>query len=175
MKKLVIGLGNPILGDDGVGWKVAETVQQSLQMRPGYRLPYRRSNSKTVEHFLPVEVECASLGGLSLMERLLGYEHVILIDSIATGQNPLGKVEVFPLERLPNPMAGHSASPHDVSLLTALQIAANMGADIPQKVDVVAIETNQVYDFSEELSPPVAAAIPHAVKAVFDLITRRKP
>ncbi len=170
MKKLIIGLGNPILGDDGVGWKVAEIVQKSLQAQPGYRLPYRPSNSKTIEHLSPVEVECASLGGLSLMERLLGYEHVILIDSLTTGQNPIGSVQVFPLEKLPHPMAGHSASPHDVSLLTALQIAANIGANVPLKIDVVAIEAQNVYDFSEALTPAVAAAVPVAVEQVLLLL-----
>jgi hydrogenase maturation protease len=170
MKKLVIGLGNPILGDDGVGWKVAETVRERLDANPGYRIPYRPINSKTVQHLAPVDVECASLGGLSLMERLLGYEHVILIDSMETGQSPVGSVSVFPLEALSDPMSGHSASTHDATLLTALRTAEHLGAEIPQKVDVIAIEAQSVYDFSEELSPPVAAAVPGAVQAVFDLL-----
>ncbi|GAB4503122.1 MAG: hydrogenase maturation protease [Anaerolineales bacterium] len=164
MKKLVIGLGNPILGDDGIGWKVAERVQQSLPTS----LTCQASNRQG--HLQTVEVECASLGGLSLMERLLGYEHVILVDSIATGQNPIGSVEVFPLERLSNPMAGHSASPHDVSLLTALKIAVSLGANIPKKIDVVAIETQNLYEFSEELTPPVAAAVPIAAEKVLQLL-----
>lgn len=170
MKTLVIGLGNPILGDDGVGWKVAESVQERLDTKPGYRLPYRPLHSKTVQHLSSVDVEFASLGGLSLMERLLGYEQVILIDAIETGQNPIGSVSTFPLTSLMNPMAGHSASTHDVTLLTALQTAEYLGEKTPKKVDVVAIEAQNVYDFSEELSPPVAAAVPEAVQAVFKLL-----
>ncbi|MFZ5910775.1 MAG: hydrogenase maturation protease [Chloroflexota bacterium] len=170
MKKLVIGLGNPILGDDGVGWKVAETVQEHLAANPGYRLPYRPINSKTVQHLTPVDVECAALGGLSLMERLLGYEHVILIDSMETGQSPVGSVSVFPLASLPDPMAGHSASAHDATLVTALRAAEQLGAGVPRQVDIVAIEAQNVYDFSETLTPPVEAAIPVAVEAVFKLL-----
>ena len=170
MKTLIVGLGNPILGDDGVGWKVAESVQEHLNTDSRYHLPYRPIDSKTVQHFSAVEVDCLALGGLNLMERLLGYERVILVDSMETGQSPVGSVSVFPLASLQDPMAGHSASTHDTSLITALKTAEVIGADIPRQVDVVAIEAQNVYDFSEELSPPVAEAVPEAVQAVLDLL-----
>ena len=153
MKTLVIGLGNPILGDDGVGWAVASVVSKQLPVTSQ-----------------PVEVDCLSLGGLSLMERMLGYDRVILVDSMETGQSPVGSVRTFPLASLPDPMSGHSASAHDTSLMTALKTAERIGADTPKQIDVVVIETQNVYDFSEELSPPVAAAIPEAVQVVFDLL-----
>ena len=93
MSTLVLGLGNPILGDDGVGWKVAEQIQSQ------------------VETFtMPVDVEFASLGGLSLMERMLGYSRVILVDCLETGSAPVGTVRVLLLDELEDPMAGHSAS-----------------------------------------------------------------
>ncbi len=157
MKTLLVGLGNPILGDDGVGWKVIEQVQANLENRA-----------------LNVDLDCLSLGGLSLMERMIGYERVILVDALATGQNPAGSVRVIPLEALPNPSVGHSASAHDVSLLTALQTAKSMGLPVPQNVEVVAIETDRVYDFSEELSPAVAAAVPLACQFVLDLLEKEK-
>lgn len=152
MKTLIIGLGNPILGDDGVGWKVAEELS----------LVVGRQSS--------VEVDTAALGGLSLMERLLGYDRVVLVDSMETGYSPVGSVRTFPLASLPDPMAGHSASAHDTSLITALKTAESIGAHIPKRVDVVAVEAQNVYDFSEELSPPVADAVPKAVEAVLDLL-----
>lgn len=150
---LVIGLGNPILGDDGVGWRVVQDLRPRLGNRGA-----------------EVETDCASLGGLSLMERMLGYWRVILVDSMQTGQVAVGTVRVFLLEGLPDPSAGHSASAHDTSLLTALQAARAMGADVPGRVDVVAIEAEPTYDFSEELSPPVAGAVRAAVQAVLDLL-----
>lgn len=152
IRTLVIGLGNPILGDDGVGWKVAENLSSVVDLRSS------------------VEIDTAALGGLSLMERLLGYERVILVDSMETGQGPVGSVRTFPLASLPDPMAGHSSSAHDTSLVTALKTAESVGADIPKRVDVVAVEAQNVYNFSEELSPPVAAAVPEAVQAVLDLL-----
>lgn len=167
-KTLVVGLGNPILGDDGVGWKIAEEVKAHLPS-PRLRLLSPNGRGDGGEEST-VEVDCLSLGGLSLMERVLGYERVVLVDSMETGQFPVGSVRSFPLDSLPDPMAGHSASAHDTSLITALKTAESLGADIPEQVDVVAVEAQNVYDFSEELSPPVAAAVPEAVQVVFDLL-----
>jgi hydrogenase maturation protease len=172
---LVIGLGNPILGDDGVGWKVAEEIRQRLKSDPRYQFSYRPFGSKTILHFSPVEVDCLSLGGLSLMERMLGYRRVVIVDSMETGQSPAGTVKVFPLASLADPMAGHSASIHDASLLTALRTAEAMGMSIPKSVEIVAIEAENVYDFTEELSPAVAEAVPLATQAIMDLLSKEEP
>jgi hydrogenase maturation protease len=155
MKTLIVGLGNPILGDDGVGWKVAEEV--------GRRLPKSTLTSE-------VSVECVSLGGLSLMEHLIGYQHAIVIDAIGTGQHPIGTAYYFRLDDLYDPTSGHTTAAHDVSLMTAIQIGRSLGAALPERIDVVAIESPYVYDFSEELTPPVAAAVPQAAEIVMDLL-----
>ena len=162
MKTLIIGLGNPILGDDGVGWVVAEQV--------GKTLADRRSSTADQPS---IEVDCASLGGLSLMERLTDSERVILVDAIFTGKQPAGTVSQFSLNDLPDLGAGHSASAHDTSLHNALQIGRGMDILLPsdENVLIVAIEADRVYDFSQELSPAVAASVPIAVKTVFDLLS----
>ena len=148
-KTLIVGLGNPILGDDGIGWRVAEEVQA--------RAP-------------EFEVEFLSLGGLSLMERLIGYERVIIIDSIQNRAGQIGEVYRFPLEALPDLSAGHTTAIHDTSLQTALQLGRSMGAELPDEVMVVGVEARRVYDFSEELTPAVAAAIPEATRAVLEIL-----
>src|SRR5512146_333699 len=102
MKTLVIGLGNPILGDDGVGWVVAERVKKAVE-----------SQMHSTGDGLDAEVDFVSLGGLSLMERLTDEERVILVDSIYTGRKPIGTVSQFSLDSLPDLSAGHSASAHD--------------------------------------------------------------
>jgi hydrogenase maturation protease len=148
-KTLVVGLGNPILGDDGIGWRVAEQVRA--------RAPQ-------------FEVEFLALGGLSLMERLIGYDRVIIIDAIHTRDGRIGDVACFSLDALPDLSAGHTTAVHDTSLQTALQLGRSMGAELPEEVIVVGVEARRVYDFSEELSPDVAAAIPAATQAVLDLL-----
>jgi hydrogenase maturation protease len=154
MKTIIAGLGNPLLGDDGVGWKVAQEVKQRLD------------DGSTVV------VECYSLSGLSLMEQLIGYDRVILIDSLNTGRHEQGEVVTFTLNTLEDLTYGHSASAHDASLKTALGVGRSMGEALPadNEIHVVAIEARHVYDFSEELSLEVAASVPVAVQKVLDLL-----
>ncbi len=158
MKTLIIGLGNPILGDDGVGWKIAQDVERQL---PSSGLD---PSSVAVESF--------ALAGISLMEQMVGYERVILIDSLNTGQHPQGAVVTFNLAELADLTYGHSASAHDLSLKKALIMGRSMGASLPddENVQVVAIEAEHIYDFGETLTPPVQAAVPSAVQEVFRLL-----
>jgi hydrogenase maturation protease len=158
MKTLIIGLGNPILGDDGVGWKIAQEVERQL--------------SSTVHRPPSIVVECFSLAGISLMEQIIGYERVILIDSLNTGKHPQGTVVTFSLDELADLTYGHSASAHDLSLKNALVMGRSMGASLPddKNVQVVAVEAQHVYDFGEALTPKIEAAVPIAVDEVFRLL-----
>jgi hydrogenase maturation protease len=158
MKTLVVGLGNPILGDDGVGWKVAEAVETQLS---NFRAKRPASN---------IDIDCVALGGLSLMERMIGYDRAIVIDSIGSGQHALGEVYQFDLDDLYDPSAGHTTAVHDVSLMTALKMGRSMGAELPRQITVVAVESPYTYDFTEDLTPPVEAAVPVAAQTVIDLL-----
>ena len=62
---LVVGLGNPILTDDGVGVKVAYEVAEAL--------PPELTKSITITE--------ASVGGLRLMEMMIDFHKVIIIDA----------------------------------------------------------------------------------------------
>jgi hydrogenase maturation protease len=146
MKTLVVGLGNPILGDDGVGWKVADEVEKHL--------------AKDV----PVDVTCLSVGGISLMEHLIGYDHAIIVDAFATDA-PVGSISVLRLDQLPNYSAFHTTSSHDTSLQNAMELGRTMGAHLPEDVMIVGVATKPVFDFSEELSAPVARVV-HSVGAI---------
>jgi hydrogenase maturation protease len=155
MKTLVIGLGNPILGDDGVGWKVAEEVERLCPTSP----------------VAPdIEVDYLSLGGLSLMERLIGSDRAIIIDAISLEGAREGQVVVFSLDELPDRSAGHITAAHDTSLPTAIAVGRSMGAHLPDEVMVVGIQAYNLFEFSEELSPPIAAAVPEAAQRVMRLL-----
>lgn len=165
MQTLIVGLGNPILGDDGAGWHIAERVAAHL--------PISSSPSSGSDQFhaqSSIQVECLSLGGLSLMEHLIGYDRAILVDAIMTGSMPIGTVTSFPLDELPDIAAGHLGSSHDTTLQNALRVGRTMGAKLPDEITVVAVEAQSVYDFSENLTPPVAQSIPIAVQMVMELI-----
>jgi hydrogenase maturation protease len=152
VKTIVIGLGNPILGDDGVGWQIAQQAQKHSDFPPD------------------IEVDYLALGGISLMERLIGYERVILIDALVTHKNPIGSVLRFPLGQLPNRTIGHMSSSHDTTLQNALQVGQDLGVQLPNEITIVAVEAQDVFVFSEQLSPEVAAAVPKAVQIVMDLL-----
>jgi hydrogenase maturation protease len=151
MKTIVIGLGNPILGDDGVGWVITEEVRRQLTPGSG------------------VDVNCLSLGGLSLMEHLIGYERAILVDAFVSNEQA-GSIIVSKLDELPNYSAFHLTSAHDMSLQNALELGRQMGAILPQDVVVVGISAKHIYDFGEELSPPGADAVPKAAQIVVNLL-----
>jgi len=152
---LIIGLGNPILGDDGVGWCVADAVEARMGAgRAGVR------------------VERAALGGLALMERLVGAHRAILIDAMDTGTAPIGTVTSLALEDVSTRPAGHLDSVHDAPLTMALAAGRALGADLPTDVAVVAVEARRIDTFDDHLSPAVAAAVPAAVDAVLLLLDR---
>ncbi|MBL8164927.1 MAG: hydrogenase maturation protease [Anaerolineae bacterium] len=150
---LVVGLGNPLLGDDGLGWHIAEQLQRELCGLTG-----------------AIEVDCLSVGGLHLMERLVGYDRVILIDAVFTGQQAVGSLHCLSLDELPDLCCGHLNSSHDVSLRTAFQMGRALGIALPHDVRIVGVEAQRIYDFSEELTPLVVAAVPIAVQTVKDLL-----
>jgi hydrogenase maturation protease len=157
VKTLVVGLGNPILGDDGVGWQIASELQ-NIESIPS-----------------DVTIECMAIGGISLMESLIGYDRAIIIDAIVTHTAPIGSVKYFKLGELPNPSSGHMSSAHDTSLQDALHLGRDLGAYLPDDITVVTVESQKVYDFSETLTPPVANAVPEALKIIRHLLLQSYP
>lgn len=160
MKTIIVGLGNPILGDDGVGWKIAEEVREQLNSLP---TPLQKGEGSEVD------VEFLSLGGISLMEHLIGYERAILVDAVSSDQEN-GSIIVSNLDEMPDYSAFHITSAHDTSLQNALKLGRSMGAKLPKDVIIVGIATDQIYDFSDTLSLPVARAVSKATEIVINLL-----
>ena len=158
MKTLVLGLGNPILTDDGVGVWVAEAVRKALPPDS------------------PVEICEISVGGLRLMERMLGYERVILVDAFQPGHGEAGSFRRLTYQEL---QAGsptqHTACAHDTSVVTALEAADRMGLPVPREIVIFAIAVEDVMDFGETPTPAVAAAIPRVAAAVLAELQRTLP
>jgi hydrogenase maturation protease len=152
VKTLVVGLGNPILGDDGIGWQIAQRLQRVKEIPSD------------------VTIECLAIGGISLMEALIDYDRAVLIDAIVTRQVPVGTVSCYQLGELPNLTSGHLSSAHDTSLVDALQMGRSLGAHLPEDISVVTVESQKVYEFSEDMTPAVAAAVPQALKIIQDLL-----
>ncbi len=142
---LILGLGNPILSDDGVGCHVAMALKERL------REP-------------EVDVLEASIAGLDFLNMLTGYDRVIIIDAIQTGEGTPGQIYRLDLEAFN--ATRHVTSPHDVNFATALELGKRLGLNLPRKIDILAIEVADTSRFSEECTPEVAAAIPDCVEMI---------
>ncbi len=152
MKTLVIGLGNPILTDDGVGIWVARAVKDALPPNA------------------PVEVTELSVGGLSLMEAMVGYQRVILIDAIMTREGKPGQVFHIGMDSLPDTL--NTASVHDATLPAALHLGRTLGAELPDddSLEIIAVVASEVLTFGDSPTQAVADAIPIATQMVLDLL-----
>ena len=137
---LVLGMGNPILSDDGVGLLVAERLGESV-------LP------------AGVEVRVSEVAGLRLLELVRGFTRVIIIDALkspAEAAREPGEVVRYEARDF---KGGHRySSAHSIGLDTVLELGHKLGYDMPGEVIVFAIEAEDVETFGEELSPPVAVA-----------------
>jgi hydrogenase maturation protease len=143
VKTLILGIGNTVLCDDGVGNRVAAEVGKRVS-DPG------------------ITVAEACHGGLFLLEAFLGYDHVVLIDAIQTrGGIPGDVYELSPGDLL---SARHLSSPHQVDFATALELGKALGLPMPSRIDIVAVEAGDVTSFRDKCTPDVEKAIPIAVE-----------
>ena len=151
VKTLILGLGNPILCDDGVGTAIARELEKAVN-----------PDTATVAE--------VSLGGLDLLDMLVGYERVIIIDAIKTEGGKAGQIRRLDVATLSG--TRHTASPHDVNMATALELGKKLAMKIPSKIDIYAIEAEDTESFSESCTPAVAAAIPKCVKMIMREINK---
>jgi hydrogenase maturation protease len=119
-----------------------------------------------------VEVDRLAVGGLSLMERLVGYERVVLIDAALDGRPP-GTIAVGTLAEMDGRLAGHLDSAHDAPLNAALEVGAELGAQLPATLSLVTVSARRVNEFDEHMTREVAAAVAPAADEVLALLLPR--
>lgn len=148
-KTLVLGIGNPILKDDGIGLRVVEKLEGSF------------SDPRVT--FLQT-----TLAGLNLLDLLSGFDRAIIVDAIQTGGR-LGQVYRFSPQDF---MTRHEFPYlHNIDFFQTLLLGRMLTENMPEKVVIVAIEVKDVSDFGEGLTPEVESAIPDAVDQVLSELT----
>ncbi len=152
---LVLGLGNPILADDGVGLLVAQRVHDMLP-----------SGQET-------EIRKESVAGFDLLDILSGFQRVIVIDAIRTARGAPGQVYRLTPEDLPT--SERLAASHEISLSTALSLGRLMDIEMPGEVVIYAIEVEDNRTFGEACSPSVAAVVDAVAALVVLEIAGRAP
>ena len=146
MKTIILGVGNPILKNDGVGVHVAEELKKMIN-RPD------------------VKIDSAFTGGMNLLDMIVDHDRAILIDAVKRSDRKPGDVDILPIGEL---SAFHTCNPHDVSLPQAIELAKRLGEKrIPDDISLVGINIGELScEFGEELSGEIKKAVPKAAKIV---------
>jgi len=143
---LVIGYGNPLRGDDGLGWHAAECLAASLAR-------------------LDVEIITCHQLTPELAEPVSRAERVIFIDAETRG--PAGELAV---RQLTPALAKHTRLSHTLDPATLLGSAREIYAVSPQ--GFVLSVAGESFAYGEDLSPRVQSALPELLRVANDLVAR---
>ena len=135
---LILGVGNPLAGDDGVGVRAIEELAGAGDLPEGIRL-------------LDVGVL-----GMDILAWTRPDEPVVILDAVHGPGEP-GTLYRFPLDEVAAP-AEPRLSVHDLGVADALQAARLMGR--PLRGTLIGVEPGRIEAFTAGLSPAVAAALP---------------
>ena len=148
MKQAIIGIGNPLMGDDGAGIAVLN------------KLKGRKSE-------LPEDIDYVEMGtgGINLVHVIADYDRVVIIDAAQFGGQPAEVRKFRPDEVQTLKTQGYSL--HDWDLFTSLDISKKMG-ELPEEIWVISV---QMIDASpvNYMTPQVDAAVEEMVGLVIDL------
>lgn len=147
MKTLVLALGNPFLSDDSVGLHVARALEGRFNQPE-------------------ITVMETCMAGLSLLDLLIGYDRVIIIDAIQTREGKVGQVYRLKPDALD--ATRHVSTPHDVNFATALELGKRLGLVLPQQITIFAVEVEDVTTFGDRCTRRVEETIP----VVADMVTQ---
>jgi hydrogenase maturation protease len=151
-KTLVLGVGNILQSDDGLGVRAVEMLGKR-------ELP------------ASVWVEDAGTPGIGLVTRMEGWKRVIIIDAAQTGLQP-GMWQRYGPEDVRLVTGGGAISLHEADVASALSLAQATHL-LPAEVVIYGVEPQRV-DWGDELSPPVEAALPALVDDIVADLWKRE-
>jgi hydrogenase maturation protease len=154
MSTRIIGLGNTILTDDGVGIYAVRGVRRSLENSfPG----------------LNVDIVETEVGGFSLMELMAGWARVILVDSIQFDGLEPGTVVRLQPEDLHTSLRLRSV--HDIDLPTVLELGRRLQLPMPREVFVFGIQAEDTLTLGESLTDAAKRGMKEAVNLILEMIS----
>ena len=143
MKTLILGVGNPILTDDGVGIRIAQKLK---------------------EENLKLEVIETSEAGIALLDLVVGYDKLIIIDSIKTEKGKSGDLHKIKLKHLKAFTAVSSS--HGVGIATAFKLGQKLGYRMPKHVSIYAVEIKDNTTFAEKCTEEIEERIPFIARQI---------
>ncbi|MDH7517145.1 MAG: hydrogenase maturation protease [Candidatus Thermoplasmatota archaeon] len=154
MRTIILGIGNPLLGDDGVGIRVAKELRKHVKDPD-------------------VEVDETTTGGINLLDQIIGFDKAILVDTIKDKSMRNGEIKRLTLGDL---SSYHSFNPHDVGLPEACKLAKRLGETrIPHDITIFGIAVNKMqYEFWEGLSEEISKTVPKTVDMIMSELNHHK-
>ncbi len=140
---VILGVGNILLRDEGVGVRVIQAMQ-------GMGLPRH------------VEIFDGGTAGFDLLNILAGQSKIIVVDAVRAGHEPGAIFRLRPEDLLQQ--EGTFASLHQIGLLEVLSVAEQLGC-APEQLLIFGVQPKDL-SWGLELSPEVASAVPRVIELV---------
>jgi hydrogenase maturation protease len=147
LKTLILGIGNPILCDDGVGLNIASELD-------GF--------------FDDVEISTTTMIDLNLLDMLADYDKLFIIDAIQTGTSCIGTVKRLS----PGEGSLHLSSSHGIHFFELLQLGRDLGYRIPEIGGIYGIEIGEGSIFGTKLSPELISKKADIVREIVEDIKK---
>ncbi len=146
---LILGIGNFLMGDEGIGVHIAQRMEK-MDLPQG------------------VAALDGGTGGFGLMGVFDAYDHIIIIDATMDGQ-PAGTIRVtYPRFASDFP---RTLSVHDVGLKDMIDaLYLTKAADEMPRLYLITVSIEKIVPMTVDLSPPVAAAIEKGIRTALRLV-----
>ncbi|AUU99510.1 HyaD/HybD family hydrogenase maturation endopeptidase [Phytobacter ursingii] len=145
MRILVLGVGNILLSDEGIGVRVIEALERRYVMPEG------------------VDVMDGGTAGMELLEAMASRTHLIIVDAIVSRKSEPGELLILRDEEVPV-LFNNKISPHQLGLSDVLS-ALRFTGEFPDKITLVGV-IPQSLEPNIGLTPTVEASLEPALQAV---------
>jgi len=146
-KTLLAGLGNTLLGDEGIGVRIIEILEKEGKM-PGH-----------------IHLLDGGTAGYTLIDCMKDFERVILVDAVRGGGKP-GTIYLFSFDDIIN-KPELKLSGHQIGLPEVLLLAKRLG-ELPETILIGIEPENMAY--GEELSLTAKKAVKQAIEAIESIL-----
>ncbi len=147
---LLVGLGNPVCGDDAVGLRVAERVDALLDERP-----------------VPgVRVVTSTRGGFELLDLMAGADAAVVVDCLSVPDARPGAVRHLGLGDLAG--CARLVGSHDIGLAEVVALGRLLGVPMPARLEVIAVEARPTGQIEEALSPAVERSVGSLAQTLYE-------
>lgn len=147
---LVLGIGNTIASDDGIGIYAARGIEKKAGHMPG------------------VTVQYTSLAGFELITLLEGFAKAVIIDAVVTKESEPGSVYEMEFGELAR--TEHFTSPHSINLYSAVELGRKCDMEMPGEIRIIAIEIEDNINAGEKCTPAVEASLDTVIEKTLNII-----